>query len=147
MQYAVIEYLRNVLGEPASHAETDGARDDNAVAALACSLQGEERLVSPVEGSRFARLVGEPFVGMHFCNFAPTTDSVARLERAGVVVGATADDAGAEVLEFPGAPFYVLSLFQPHIGAAAGKPIHPLVVAFVQAAGERAAAVEARRIA
>jgi CTP synthase (UTP-ammonia lyase) len=38
MQYAVIEFVREVLGEAATHAESDGDSDDNAVAPLACSL-------------------------------------------------------------------------------------------------------------
>ncbi|MFI5039251.1 MAG: CTP synthase, partial [Solirubrobacterales bacterium] len=39
LQYAVIEYFRNVLGVVnASHAESDGADDTNVVRALACSL-------------------------------------------------------------------------------------------------------------
>ncbi|MER7557189.1 CTP synthase [Nocardioides sp. NPDC126508] len=133
MQYAVLDWTRNVLGSAATHAESDGAGDDNAVAALACSLYGEERLVTPVAGTRFAEWQPEPFVGMHFCNYAPTADAVAALEKIGVVVGATADDAGAEVLEFPDHPFYVTSMFQPHIGALAGAPVHPLVRAFVSA--------------
>ena len=49
------------------------------------------------------------------------------------VVGANAPDAGAEVLEFPGHPFYVCSMFQPHVGALAGAPVHPLVTAFLDA--------------
>lgn len=133
MQYAVVEFVRSVLGEAATHAESDGDADDNVVTALACSLYGEERMVTPVAGSRFAGWVGEPFVGMHFCSYAPTPEVVARLEAAGVVVGATADDAGAEVLEFPGHPFYVTSMFQPHVGALAGGPVHPLVRAFAEA--------------
>lgn len=133
MQYAVVEYVRSVLGEPATHAESDGEADDNVVAALACSLRGEERTVTPVAGTRFAGWVTEPFVGMHFCSYAPTPEVVARLEAAGVVVGATADDAGAEVLEFPDHPFYVTSMFQPHIGALAGGPVHALVRAFTTA--------------
>ena len=133
MQYAVLEWTRNVLGSAATHAESDGAGDDNAVAALACSLYGEERLVTPVPGTRFEGWQPEPFVGMHFCNYAPTAEAVAALEKVGVVVGATADDAGAEVLEFPDHPFYVTSMFQPHIGALAGAPVHPLVRAFVSA--------------
>lgn len=78
-----------------------------------------------------------PFVGMHFCNYAPTAEAVGALEKAGVVVGATADDAGAEVLEFPDHPFYVTSMFQPHIDALAGAPVHPLVRAFVSAVAAR----------
>ncbi len=133
MQYAVLEFARRVLGEPATHAETDDDPAHQVVAGLACSLQGEERLVSPVPGSRFAEWVAEPFLGMHFCSYAPTADAVARLVAAGVVVGATAPDAGAEVLEFPDHPFYVTSMFQPHVGALAGAPVHPLVTAFTGA--------------
>lgn len=137
MQYAVLEWTRNVLGSTATHAESGGEGDDNAVAALACALYGEERLVTPVPGTRFAGWQAEPFVGMHFCNYAPTAEAVVALEKAGVVVGATADDAGAEVLEFPDHPFYVTSMFQPHIGALAGAPVHPLVRAFVSAVAAR----------
>jgi CTP synthase (UTP-ammonia lyase) len=135
LQYAVVEYSRNVLGRRATHAETDGLDDDNVVEPLACSLQGEQRLVTPVPGTRFATWVSQPFVGTHYCSYAPTPAAVADLVSAGVVVGATASDAGAEVLEFPemgaGHPFYVASLFQPHVGASRGEPIHPLIRAFV----------------
>jgi CTP synthase (UTP-ammonia lyase) len=137
MQYAVLEFVRSVLGEAATHAESDGERADNVVVPLACSLVGEERLVTPVPGTRFAGWVPEPFVGMHFCSYAPSAEVVDRLESAGVVVGATADDAGAEVLEFPDHPFYVASMFQPHVGALAGKPVHPLVTAFTDAVRAR----------
>lgn len=134
LQYAVIEFLRNVVGQPATHAESDGEGDTNAVAALPCSLRGEERLVTPVAGTRFASWVESPFVGMHYCGYGPTPGALATLQDAGVVVGATAPDADAEVLEFPDHPFYVASLFQPHIGASTGAPIHPLIRAFVEAA-------------
>jgi len=133
MQYTVVEYAASVLGERATHAEADGESDDNVVTALACSLYGEERLVTPVAGTRFASWAPEPFVGMHFCSYAPSAAAVSRLEAAGVVVGATAPDAGAEVLEFPDHPFYVASMFQPHVGTLAGAPVHPLVSAFVAA--------------
>lgn len=133
MQSAVIEFLRTELGAAATHAESDGERDDNAVVALACSLQGVAATVTPVPGTRFAGWASEPFEGMHFCGYAPSAESVAALVAAGVVVGATGEGAGAEVLEFPDHPFYLTSMFQPHIGAAQGNPIHPLVRAFATA--------------
>jgi CTP synthase (UTP-ammonia lyase) len=133
LQYAVLELARSVLGLGATHAETAGVGADNAVAPLACSLQGEERLVTPVPGTRFASWAPEPFVGVHFCSYAPTAAVVAALVEVGVVVSATAPDAGAEVLELPDHPFWVASLFQPHVGALAGAPVHPLVTAFVDA--------------
>jgi CTP synthase (UTP-ammonia lyase) len=141
LQYAVVEFFRNVLGvRQASHAESDGESETNVVHALACSLQGEERIVTPVAGTRFADLVGgEPFVGMHYCGYAPGSDDVARLVAAGMVVEACAKDAGAEVIELPDNRFFMLSLFQPHIGAIAGQPPHPLLREFVRCARAYAA--------
>lgn len=130
MQYAVVSYLRDVVKVAATHAESDGENDDNAIASLACSLYGEERTVIPVPGTRFATWCPEPFAGMHFCNYAPTASAIRELETTGVVVGAVAQDAGAEVLEFPSETFFVTSMFQPQIGARAGSPIHPLIKAF-----------------
>ena len=140
LQYAVVEYFRNVLGVAgASHAESDGIGDSNVVSALACSLMGEERVVRPIPGTRFSRLVGdEPFVGMHYCGYGPAPGVVERLCAAGMEVEATADDAGAEVLELPSNRFFMLSLFQPQIGALAGKPVHPLLREFVASAREAA---------
>ena len=59
---------------------------------------------------------------------------VERLVEGGMVVEATAEDAGTEVLELPANRFYMLTLFQPHIGAVAGKPLHPLLREFVRCA-------------
>jgi CTP synthase (UTP-ammonia lyase) len=136
LQYAVVEYFRNVLRLPdASHAESDGVADGNVIAALACNLMGEERIVRPIPGTRFSRLVGgEPFVGMHYCGYGPAPGVVERLAGAGMVIEAVADDAGAEVLELPRNRFFMLTQFQPQIGALAGKPAHPLLAEFVRCA-------------
>jgi hypothetical protein len=55
-----------------------------------------------------------------------------------MVIEATAEDAGAEVLELPANRFYMLTLFQPHIGALAGRPLHPLLREFVRCARRHA---------
>ena len=129
LQYAIVEYFRNVLRvADASHAESDGRYESNVIHPLACSLQGEERLVSPIVGTRFSRLVNDrAFVGMHYCGYGPRAEEVARLVESGMVVEATAEDAGAEVLELPANRFFMLTLFQPQIGALAGWPLHPLL--------------------
>lgn len=48
-------------------------------------------------------------------------------------------DAGAEVLELPDHPFHLTTTFQPHMGALAGRPVHPLLRAFEDAVRQRAA--------
>jgi len=55
-----------------------------------------------------------------------------------MVIEATADDAEAEVIELPTNRFFMLSLFQPQIGALAGRPVHPLLLEFVRCAREYA---------
>jgi membrane protease YdiL (CAAX protease family) len=139
LQYAVIEFSRTVLGWHATHAEVDGPDASNAVAPLACSLQGQERTVTPVPGTRFANLVGgQPFVGTHYCDYGPTDQTLRALTHHGWVVEATAPDAPVEVLSLWNHPFFVLSLFQPQIGALAGRAPHPLLFAFVDVARQHA---------
>ena len=61
--------------------------------------------MTPVPGTRFAAICGdEPFEGYHYCGFGLDPAYVEPLERAGVVVGATAPDAGVEVIELPEHP-------------------------------------------
>lgn len=136
LQYAVVEYFRNVLGvADASHAETHGAGDSNVITALACRLRGERRLIRPVPDTRFHRLVrGEPFPGMHYCSYGPPAAAIDALVEDGMLVEAVADDAGVEVLELPASRFFMLSLFQPHLSALPGEPLHPLLREFVRCA-------------
>ena len=152
LQYAVLEFVRNVLHQPGTHAEIDGSDPTNAIAPLACSLVGEQRVVTPVPGTNFARLLGDrPFVGVHHCNFGPTSATIAELQRHGWVVEATAPDAPVEVLTYTPHPFFVLTLFQPQIGALDHGRVNPLVLAFVDMARRtapvRAAALHRRQVA
>ena len=79
----------------------------------------------------------QPFIGLHYCNYGPGPEQIERLVAAGIVVEATADDADAEVLELPSNRFFMLSLFQPQIGALAGTPLHPLFREFVRCARQQ----------
>jgi GrpB-like predicted nucleotidyltransferase (UPF0157 family) len=57
------------------------------------------------------------------------------LEAAGLVVAGRAPDAGVEIVELPGHPFFMASLFQPQVGAE-GEPLHALIRAFAGAVAE-----------
>lgn len=143
-QYMMVELARNVAGLPqAGHAETDPDAAVHAVAPLACSLVGRERTVTAVPGTRVAALCGRaPFAGFHFCSYGLAAGVVDRLVAAGLVVSATAPDAGVEAVELPSHPFYVATLFQPQVGSSRTGMLHPLVAALVDAA--RSAAAVAR---
>jgi CTP synthase (UTP-ammonia lyase) len=59
---------------------------------------------------------------------------VDRLTEHGLVISARAGDAGVEGVELPDHPFYVATLFQPQVGSLAGKPLHPIIAGFLDAA-------------
>lgn len=136
-QYAVIEFARHVAGIPdAEHGETSPHAARRVVDRLACSLVGQERVVSAVPGSRLAALCGlEPFVGFHWCNYGLDSDYVERLTAHGLLVSGLADDTGVEAVELPVSthPFFLATLFQPQVGSMAGRPLHPIIRALVSA--------------
>jgi CTP synthase (UTP-ammonia lyase) len=135
-QYAVVEFARNVAA--ISGAAHRGAEPDSTSAVidwLACSLVGLERTVTTIAGTRVADMCGpEPFVGFHYCSFGVAPAFVSALESAGLVVSASADDAGVEAVELPGHRFFVATLFQPQMGALDGEDLHPVVAAFLGSA-------------
>ena len=105
-----------------------------------------------------ARISGQPFLGTcggfqyAVVEFARNVASIADADHAettpdgglapayidqladsGLVIAARADDAGVEVVELPNHRFFLATLFQPQIGSIAGKPLHPVIEAFVAA--------------
>jgi CTP synthase (UTP-ammonia lyase) len=134
-QYMAIEFARNVAGiAGAGHEELDPDAETLVVGRLACSLVGEERTVTPVPGTRLASLCGlEPFVGFHYCSFGLRERQAERLVAAGLVLAATAEDAGVEAFELPGHPFYLATLFQPQVGSSTRGTLHPVLAALVEA--------------
>jgi CTP synthase (UTP-ammonia lyase) len=134
-QYTLVELARSLAGiEAATHEESDPDAPAPVVSRLACTLYGEVRTVTPVAGTRFAEICGEaPFEGFHWCGYGLDPVYVEPLERAGVVVGATAPDAGVEAVELPEHPFFLATAFQPQVGASTTGQLGPLLEAFVAA--------------
>ncbi len=135
-QHALVELARGQAGiADAEHEETNPEAATLVISRLACSLYGEVRTVTPVPGTRFAEICGvEPFEGYHYCGYGLDPAYVAPLLRAGVVVGATAPDAGVEAIELPGHRFFLATAFQPQVGTSETGGLSPLLEAFVAAA-------------
>jgi CTP synthase (UTP-ammonia lyase) len=136
-QHLVLEFARNHLGiREAAHEETEPDAEQVVVAALACSLVGEVRPVTAVPGTRMAEICGpEPFDGFHFCSYGVNPLYRDTLVDAGLFFSAFAPDAGVEAVELEGHPFYLGTLFQPQMSSIDGGPVHPLALAFIEAAG------------
>lgn len=89
--------------------------------------------VDIVPGALVGEAYGQREVVEHFaCNHLPTPEAEAQLRRIGLRVVGTTPGVGACLFEGSEHPFYVASLYLPHMHP--DQP-HPLFVAFLRAAG------------
>ncbi|MEV0974247.1 CTP synthase C-terminal region-related (seleno)protein [Microtetraspora glauca] len=134
-QHMVIEYARHVLGyEDAQHAEYDPYASTLFVSALTCSLAGMTMPVTLAPGSRVAALYGRTEVEeKYYCDFGLDPSRQGSLHDGGFSVTGVDGDGEARVLEIPGHPYYVATLYVPQARSRPDAP-HPLVVGLLRAA-------------
>ncbi|MEV0596977.1 CTP synthase C-terminal region-related (seleno)protein [Nonomuraea cavernae] len=134
-QHMVIEYARTVLGfADAQHAEYDPYASRLFVSELACSLKGATMPVALVPGSTAATLYGEDTTEeRYYCDFGLNPEHQQALHDGGLRVSGTDTGGEARVLELPGHPFYLATLFVPQARSLPGRP-HPLITGFLRAA-------------
>ncbi|GBU14339.1 hypothetical protein AwEntero_29400 [Enterobacterales bacterium] len=136
-QHAIIEYARNVMDwQDAGHGETD-TEGRLVIAPLACEMVEKKAGIRLVADSIPARAYGtlEVEEGYH-CRYGINPEFQAALEAQPLrMVGH--DHAGEiRVIELPGHPFFVATLFQPERAALKGQ-LPPLVAALIQASLKR----------
>ena len=134
-QHALLEYARNVAGLPdADHAESNPDAATAVIAPLACSLVGKSAPVFLDPTCRTASIYGRwRVVERYHCSYGLNPAYRGAIERAGLHVVGEDDHGDARVIELPGHPFFIATLFQPQLESAAGAPA-PLVRALVDAA-------------
>jgi CTP synthase (UTP-ammonia lyase) len=131
----VLEYARNVLGfHDAQHAEYDPYASRLFVTQLTCSLVGREMRLSFVAGSRVATIYRAlEATEAYYCDFGVNPEHAALLGAGPLRITGSDAEGEARVIELPGHPFFVGTLFVPQTRSTPGAP-HPLVTAFVEAA-------------
>ncbi len=134
----VLEYARNMLGfADAYHAEYDSYASRLFITALSCSLVGTAMQVRLEAGSRAAEAYSATSaVERYYCNFGLNPAHEAELLEGGLAVTGRDADGEARVVELPGHPFFVATLYVPQTSSTADAP-HPLVGAFLAAARAR----------
>ncbi len=143
-QHAVIEWARAVGGlADADHEETSPDAASPVIAALACSLVGQEGGIRYAPGSRLAAAAGVAASRERYhCSYgvSPRFRHLLEREATSGALRATAWDDEGDVrgVELGAHPFFVATLFQPELSSTAERP-HPIVLALAQAAIERAA--------
>ncbi|NUS25668.1 MAG: hypothetical protein HOV92_15805 [Streptomyces sp.] len=143
-QHALLEYARDVCGlARVAHAENDPDADDFLVEPLACSLVGHEGVVSIEPGSLAQAVIGsERTVERYFCAYGPSRH-LDTLRAHGLRFSGYDEDGHVRVVELPGHPFFLASLFQPELSGDGSRP-HPMVRALARAAVAHAAQRESQ---
>ena len=139
-QHMVLEYARNVLDfRDAHHAEYDPYASDLFITRLTCSLAGREMKLSFVENSMVAQIYGSlSATEEYYCNFGVEPDKVELLKSGPLQITGSDAEGEVRVLELPGHPFFMGTLFVPQARSTLESP-HPLVSAFVKAVNNTSA--------
>lgn len=134
-QHALIEYARNVAGlRDADHAESNPNAATAVISPLACSLTAKAAPVFLDPTCRTASIYGRwRIVERYHCNYGLNPTHRDAIQRAGLHVVGEDDHGDARVVELPGHPFFIATLFQPQLESSVGAPA-PLVRALVDAA-------------
>ena len=146
-QYALIECARNVLGiKDATTAEEDPSSPNAIIYPVACAVPkhkaGAPKLSGVVPeirlrpGSYLAGYYGKEVIAEeYFCNYEVNPEFEWTAMEAGFPVVARGANGECRAIESPAHRFFIATLFQPQLSSSKKRP-HPLVLAFVQAAGD-----------
>lgn len=146
-QYAVIECARNVLGiKDADTAENKSSSRNVIIYPVACAVPNRtggapklSGLVSEIRirpGSYLQTFYSRNTIQEEFfCNFELNPDYEWCSIEAGFPIAARSPDGEVRAIESPTHRFFIATLYQPQLSSRPDKP-HPLVIAFVQAAGD-----------
>ena len=139
-QHILLEFARHVCGLPRiAHAEVDANADQLLIIPLACKLFGEESEVVIAPATVAAGAMGEGLTTeRYFCRYGLDRSYEEVLTAAGLVISGRDADGEARVVELPGHPFFLGTLFQPELSSDATW-VHPLIAAFCQAVRSRSA--------
>ncbi|OAI15345.1 MULTISPECIES: glutamine amidotransferase-related protein [Methylomonas] len=133
-QHMIIEYARNVLGfKDAQHAEYDPYASTLFISQLACSLAGRALPLTLEADSRVAEIYGAlTATEQYYCNFGINPDYVDTLKQGPMRITGADDEGEIRVIEWPGHPFFIGTLFVPQARSTPERP-HLLVSAFLRA--------------
>jgi CTP synthase (UTP-ammonia lyase) len=123
-----------VLGfRDADHAETSPDAHRLVVTALSCSLVGQQQRVILRPETRAARLYGAAEVMEdYYCNYGVNPEYHGLLEDGGLRVSGVGEAGEVRIVELPGHPFFLSTLFLPQARSTPDQP-HPLLAGYAAA--------------
>jgi CTP synthase (UTP-ammonia lyase) len=139
LQHLILEYARNVMEvRDAAHAENDPYASCLFITPLSCSLRGKSMEVNLKPGSRAAQIYRTTqAIEKYYCNFGLNPVYQEQLERAGLEISGTDSLDEVRIMELPGHPFFLGTLFVPQASSTKENP-HPIVLQWLRAAAQQA---------
>jgi CTP synthase (UTP-ammonia lyase) len=138
-QHALLEYARNVCGlSRVENAEVTPEAEEHLIVPLECSLKGHEEAVMIVPGTLAARITcaGRRTERYH-CSYGLNPEYLEVLTGAGLRFSGFDDSGDVRIVELPGHPFFLGTLFQPELAGDGTQP-HPVIRALATAVAEHA---------
>jgi len=138
-QHALLEYARNVCGlSRVENAEVTPHAKEHLIVPLECSLKGHEEAVMIVPGTLAARITcpGRRTERYH-CGYGLNREYLEVLAGAGLRFSGFDDSGDVRIVELPGHPFFLGTLFQPELAGDGTQP-HPVIRALATAAADHA---------
>jgi len=128
-----------VLGlNDADHEESSPNASLKLITKLSCSLVGQERNVRIVPGTQAQRIYGKSDATEIFaCNYGLNEAFAGHVLSKDLRVSGYDEDGTARMIELPGHPFFISTLFVPQVVSRPGNP-HPLIVAYLEATFSKA---------
>ena len=120
----------------ADHEESSPDAPLKLITKLSCSLAGEKRDVSFVPGSQAYQIYAQDrAIEIFACSYGLNKSFQEQIGSRDLRMSGFDDDGTVRVVELPGHPFYISTLFVPQMRSAPGAP-HPLISAYVREAFE-----------
>jgi CTP synthase (UTP-ammonia lyase) len=145
-QHALLEYARNVCGlAGVENAEVTPEAEEHLIVPLECSLMGHEEAVMIVPGTLAAKISGPGRrTERYHCGYGLNARYLEALTSGGLRFTGFDDSGQVRIMELPGHPFFMGTLFQPELHGDGTQP-HPIICALGAAAAEHAAAAAAMK--
>jgi CTP synthase (UTP-ammonia lyase) len=145
-QHALLEYARDVCGlSEVENAEEAPDAAHPLIVPLECSLMGHEEAVMIAPGTLAARICGAGRrIERYHCNFGLNAEYLEALTAGGLRFTGFDDTGTVRIMELPGHPFFIGTLFQPELQGDGTQP-HPIIAALGAAAWRHAAATAGER--
>ena len=118
----------------ADHEESSPEASLKLISKLSCSLVGQENRIRIAPHTQAHRIYGTTDITEIFaCNYGLNAAFENHIRSRDLLVSGSDEDGTARIVELPGHPFFIATLFVPQVLSRKEKP-HPLIVAFVEAA-------------